>query len=218
MPQLCVSRSDLSRPILSRPILSRPTSFIAILCLALGACASGQESYINLEVQVSDLPVLQAHSKDPSDVLAASLGTVVQDREVCCGKDSALDDSLQRADPASLPDVAAKLQGRQLLGDGRPIMVTAKFIAPDAINSYLLLETLRQKHALLMQWKSHLYVCYGVTYRKDYDANGNVTYTILTFRLIDTRYSDARREVVFDRETDDWSKVQGVLWVGVEGP
>jgi hypothetical protein len=203
MPQLCVARFGLRRAI----------HFLAILSLALGACAYGQESYVNLEVHVSDLPTLQAQSKEPSDVLVASLGTILQDREVCCGKDSALDDSLQRADPASLPDVATKLQGRQLLSDGRPIMVTAKYIAPDALNAYLLLETLQEKHALLMQWRSHLYVCYGVTYRKDYDANGAVMYTIVTFRLIDTRYSDARREVVFNRETDDWTKVQGVLWV-----
>jgi hypothetical protein len=203
MLRLCVSRLGFRRA----------SHFIAIVSLALGACAYGQESYINLEVHVSDLPTLPAHSKEPSDVLVTSLGTILQDREVCCGKDSALDDSLQRADPASLPDIAAKLQGRQLLSDGRPIMVTAKYIAPDALNAYLLLETLQEKHALLMQWRSHFYVCYGVTYRKDYDANGAVTYTILTFRLIDTRYSDARREVVFDRATDDWTKVQGVLWV-----
>ena len=203
MPQLCVPRSAFPRVI----------KFIALSCLALGACASGQESYINLEVHVSDLPTLRASSKERSDVLLSSLGTILQDREVCCGKDSALEDSLQRADPASLPDIAAKLQGRHLLSDGRPIMVTAKYIAPDALNSYLLLETLQQKHPILMQWRSHLYVCYGVTYRKDYDTDGNVMYTILTFRLIDTRYSDARREVVFNRETDDWTKVHGVVWV-----
>ena len=203
MPKLCVSRSASPRPI----------QFIAIWCLALGASAHGQESYINLEIHVSGLPTLQASSKEPSAVLLASLDTIVQDREVCCGKDSALEDSAQRADPASLPDIAAKLQGRHLLSDGRPIMVTAKYIAPDALNSYLLLETLQQKHPMLMQWRSHLYVCYGVTYRKDYDADGSVMYTILTFRLIDTRYSDARREVVFNRETDDWTKVQGMLWI-----
>src|SRR5580698_9733736 len=159
MPQLCVSRSAFPRAL----------QFVAISCLALGACAYGQESYINLEVHVSDLRPLQAHSKEPSDVLVASLGIILPDQEVCCGKDSGLDDSVQQADPASLPDVAAKLQGRHLLSDGRPIMVTAKYIAPDALNSYLLLETLQQRHAMLMQWRSHLYVCYGVTYRKDYD-------------------------------------------------
>jgi len=101
------------------------------------------------------------------------------------------------------------------LSDGRPIAVTAQYIAPDAVNGYLLIEALQQKHALLMSWQSHLYVCYGVTYRKDYDAGGEVMDPILTFLLIDTRYSDSRREVVFNRETDDWKKVQGLLWVAV---
>lgn len=203
MLRLCASRSAFPRAI----------QFIAISCLALGACAYGQHTYSPDGVRVVDLPKLTARSHDASDVLLTSLETIVQNPEVCCGKDSALADSAQRSDPATLQDVAAKLQGRHLLSDGRPIMVTAKYIAPDAINGYLLLETLLQKHAMLMQWRSHVYVCYGVTYRKDYDANGAVMYTILTFRLLDTRYSDSRREVVFDREMDDWNKVQGVLWI-----
>jgi hypothetical protein len=49
---------------------------------------------------------------------------------------------------------------------------------------------------------------------EDYDpdsASGvdNVTQLL----LIDTRYSDARRNVEFDRQTDDWGKVEGVVWM-----
>ena len=36
------------------------------------------------------------------------------------------------------------------------------------------------------------------------------------FLLLDTRYSDSRRKVVFNRETDDWSKVQGMLRVTIQ--
>jgi hypothetical protein len=206
MPKLCFSGSACLRTI----------NHIAILCLALCSCAHGQQSYPSLEeVHVSNVPKLMARSHDPLDVLLTSLDTVLHDREVCCGTDSALEDSAQRADPASMEDIAAKLRGRHLLSDGRPIMVTAQYVPPDAINGYLLIETLQQKHALLMSWQSHLYVCYGVTYRKDSDTNGGVMDTILTFQLIDTRYSDSRREVVFNRETDDWKKVQGLLWVAV---
>jgi hypothetical protein len=53
-----------------------------------------------------------------------------------------------------------------------------------------------------------------VKYRQDYDPNTGVeTNTILKFLLLDTRYSDSRRSLVFDRESDDWAKVQGVVWV-----
>jgi hypothetical protein len=33
--------------------------------------------------------------------------------------------------------------------------------------------------------------------------------------LLDTRYSGSRRAVTFNRETDDWSKVQGMLRLAV---
>jgi len=152
-------------------------------------------------------------------VLLTSLDTVLHNRDVCCGKDSALVDSAEKADPSSLKDVAAKLQGRQLLGDGRPIMVTAQFIELADINSGLLITTLREKHAMLFEWNSHLYVCYGVSYRRDFDyTSGTETDTVQKFLLLDTRYSDSRRQTIFDRATDDSSKVQGMLWVSVSQP
>jgi len=186
----------------------------AVLCLVFSGSAQGQHTYNPDGVRVSDLPKLMARTSEPSDVLMTSLDTILHDRGVCCGKDSALEDSAQRADPASLQDIAAKLQGRHLLSDGRPIMVTAQYIAPDAIYGYGLIETLRQKHAMLMLWNSHLYVLYGVNYVEDYDPDSATgTDNVTKLLLIDTRYSDARRNVEFNRQTDDWSKVQGVLWV-----
>ena len=185
----------------------------SLLLIVLSRLALGQASYPSLEVHISDLPTLKARTKDPSDVLLTSFDIILRDREICCGKDSALADSVEKADPTSLKDIAGKLQGRQLLSDGRPIMVTAQYLAPDAIGADALINTLQAKHALLMEWNSHMYVCYGVTYRKDYAEDGAMIDTIQTFLLLDTRYSDSRREVVFNRETDDWKKVQGMLWV-----
>lgn len=179
---------------------------LAVACLAYG------QSYPNQEVRVSGLWVLMARSHEPSDVLLTSLDIMLHDRSVCCGKDSALEDSAERADPLSLKDVASKLQGRHLLSDGRPIMITAEYFEPAAISSGMLIGTLHDNHALLLEWKSHVYVCYGVTYTKDYDPNtGTELDTINKFLLLDPRYADSRREVVFHRETDDWSKVQGML-------
>ena len=214
MSRLSVPRSAFGGAFLST-FLSM-TMGVSILSLALHGFAHGQHTYNPDGVRVSGLPKLMARTSEPSDVLMTSLDTVLHDREVCCGKDSALEDSAQRADPASLPDIAAKLQGRHLLSDGRPIMVTAQYVAPEAINASLLIETLLQKHAMLMMWKSHLYVLCGLSYVEDYDpkrATGldNVTKLL----LIDTRYSDARRNVEFDRQTEDWSKVQGVIWLGI---
>lgn len=191
------------------------SSRIIGLCLALACLAFGQITYPSLqEVRVDGLASLMARTHDPSDVLLTSLDTIFHDREMCCGKDSALEDSALRADPKSLKDIATKLQGRHLLSDGRPIMVRAEYIEPDKLNGGLLIATLRNKRALLLGWDSRLYVCYGVKYRQDYDPNTGVeTNTILKFLLLDTRYSDSRRSLVFDRESDNWAKVQGVVWM-----
>jgi hypothetical protein len=192
----------------------RATMNVAILSLVLNGSAQGQHTYNPDGIRVNDLPKLMARTSEPSDVLMTSLDIILHNREVCCGKDSALEDSVQRADPASLQDIAAKLQGRHLLSDGRPIMVTAQYIAPDAIYGYGLIDTLQKKHAMLLMWKSHLYVLYGAAYVEDYDPDrATGTDNVTKLLLIDTRYSDARRNVEFDRQTDDWSKVQGVVWV-----
>jgi hypothetical protein len=39
-----------------------------------------------------------------------------------------------------------------------------------------------------------------------------------TLSLIDTRYSDERRYVSFNRQTDDWGKLTGLLTLTITGP
>jgi hypothetical protein len=89
-------------------------------CLAVCCFAPAQVAYQELEVRVHDLPLLTERSRHASDVLATSLEIVFHDKQICCGKDSALEDSVQSSDPKSLKDTAGKLQGRHLLSDGRP--------------------------------------------------------------------------------------------------
>jgi len=170
--------------------------------------------YTDLEVRVSGLPSLMARSHDPADVLATSLDTILHDRSICCGRNSALQDSVERADPLSLKDVASKLQGRHLLSDGRPITVTAEFWPLEAVDALRILNALKSKRALLIVWDSHLYVIDGMIYRWVQYSADNGPYTVIRkLRLLDTRYSDSQREVEFNRETDDPGKVQGCLTV-----
>ena len=185
---------------------------LTIICLAQAG------TYVAIqEVRVSGLPVLVARSHQPTDVLLTSLTTIVHDQSVCCGRDSALTDDAERADPLSLKDVAKRLQGRHLLSDGRPIIVTAEYFDPATVNANILINTLHDQHAMLFEWNSHMYLCHGVTYRRDYDPDtGAVLNSILKFHLLDTRYSDSRQIKIFDRGTDDWSKVQGVMRLTVK--
>ena len=187
--------------------------YFALCCFGYGQVLNQDQ-----EIQVHDLPSLMARSHDRSEVLLTSLDTVFHDREICCGKDAALEDSAGASDPRSLKDVASKLQGRHLLSDGRPVMVTATYLTPDAVNSGLLVTWFLNQHAALMQWNSHIYVVHGIVYM--WIASGDATSGSMTqmtvihkFLLWDTRYSDSRREVVFNRDSDDLSKVQGFLFV-----
>jgi hypothetical protein len=182
--------------------------------------AHGQVLNQDQEIEVHNLPALMARSPHSPDVLLTSLDTVFHDKDICCGGDSALGDSAQAADPKSLKDVASKLDGRHLLGDGRPIKVRTEYLTADQINSSVLIAAILNQHALLMEWNAHVYVVHGVVYRwvavgggPDSGVSaGTVIHKIL---LWDTRYSDSRREVVFDRATEDLSKVQGMLFLQV---
>ena len=186
--------------------------FLVVACLTV-ICLTQAGTYVSIqEVRVSGLPVLIAPSHQPMDVLRTSLATIILDKNICCVEESALRDSFERADPPSLKDAAEKLQERHLLSDGRSIMVTAEYLDSATVNASTLITTLRDHHATLFEWNSHMYVCNGVTYRKDYDpVTGAQMNIILKFHLLDTRYSDSRRKIVFDRATDDWSEVQGLI-------
>lgn len=193
--------------------------FLSNLLIILCLLCFGHAQILNqdTELEAHDLPFLMARTPHASDVLLTSLDTVIHDRDICCGRDSALEDSSQAADPGSLKDVATKLDGRHLLGDGRPIQVTAEYFSPDTLNSGYLLAMIKSQHPPIMQWNSHLYVVHGIVYLwVEYgssDSPGPTEVVIHKFLLWDTRYSDSRREVVFNRDTDDMSKVQGFLFV-----
>jgi hypothetical protein len=187
-----------------------------LVCCFVPCPVFGQGWYAfhpNEEVRVPQLPAVKAKSDDPSDVLLTSLDLVFHDKSICCGRDSALEDRALAANPLSLKEIASRLEGRQLLSDGRPIQVMADFL-PAGANvdaSYWILSNLREKHAMLMVWGSHLYVLYGAMFDETAYGDGTSLSVIHKLLLLDTRYSDSRREVVFNRDTDDWEKVQGML-------
>jgi hypothetical protein len=195
-----------------------PASVVAS-CLALSYFASAQVAYPEQEIRVRDLPSLTARSTHAPDALATSLEMIFNKKEVCCGKDSALEDSVQSSDPKSLKDIANKLQGRHLLSDGRPITVTTEYLTPDQVSAGHLIAMLRDQRPALMMWNSHLYVLYGASYVEtdDYSTN-QIAYAVHKFLLQDVRFSDARRQVSFDRLTEDPTKVQGLLFLQSAGP
>lgn len=196
----------------------------AYLLVLVSCCAFGQQNprgwqayHPNEEVRVPQLPALMARSHDASDVLLTSLDIVFHDHSICCGRDSALEDRALAADPVSLKEIASKIAGRQLLNDGRPIQITADLLpaVPGIDISLRIVSALRDKHPMLMVWNSHLYALYGAVFDEVANDDGSSAFMIHKLFLLDARYSGARREVIFNRDTDDWSKVAGVLLLTV---
>lgn len=194
-----------------------------VACLVLGSMATvpafsqDTPSYVfhpNQEVHVANLPALTAISANKSAVLAAALETILQDKAVCCGKNSALEDTVL-SPPPSLKDLGAKLQGKHVLSDGRSVMVSAEFVPQSSITPDLMISVLRDQHPLLIQWKSHFYVLYGAIFDETVYADGQRQFAVRKLLLLDPRFSDQRREVEFNRQTDDWAKVEGLLTLAV---
>lgn len=181
---------------------------------AFGQDTPGYVFYPNQDVRVTDLPAITATSANKSAVLAAGLETILQDKAVCCGKDSVFEDTVLST-PLSLKELSSKLQGKHVLSDGRSIMVSADYTPQSAITPDLMIGALRDQHALLMIWKSHLYVFYGVLFDETIFASGQRQFAVRELFLLDPRFSDQRRDIEFKRESDDWEKVDGLLTLEV---
>jgi hypothetical protein len=196
------------------------SSLILVFCLAVPGLAQDQVQdtcYLfspNAEARVTNLPSLTAPSKDPSAVTATAVEIVLRDQTLCCGTDSALGDTVL-SDPRTLKELSTKLQGRHLLSDGRPIMVNAEYAPEISINSGSIVGALKDQRASLFEWKSHVYVLYGAIFGETRCQSGARQYSIVKLLLLDPRFSDQRREAVFNRATDDLGKVQGLLSLSV---
>jgi len=203
----------------NRVVFSPAPVLLASLVLALiasvSANAQGGQGYAfhpNQEVRVRGLSSSSAPSSNASAVLAAALEIVLHHKAVCCGKNSALEDIVLSA-PPSLRELSSKLQGAHILSDGRSVMVNADYVSQGATTPDLIISLLLDQHAPLLDWKSHVYVLYGAVFDETRYDDGRRQYGIKRLLLRDPRFSDQRGEVVFNRETDNWGDVQGLLTV-----
>ncbi len=174
---------------------------------------------VNQELRVGGLPLRAASSSDPAAVLVAALETIFHDPGVCCGENSALHDAAHSVDPFSFKELSTRIQGRYVLDDGRRIIVAADYLPPSSINPYQIVASLVKNQALLVEWKSHLYVLYGAVFdeiRGRTPETGQVL-AIHKLFLLDARFSDARRETSLDREGNSQTDLQGLLILRV-GP
>ena len=160
------------------------------------------------------MPTVAADSSSKSAAFAASIATELMERDVCCGRNSALEDQVTGAKGLSLKELGEKLRGKHYLDDGLPIFITDQYWSGVSVNPEAIIGTLKAQRPLLMDWNGRLYVLYGVVYDENLCTDGAL-HSIHTLLLVDARFSDHRRYVTFDRQTDDWGKVSGLLALAV---
>lgn len=193
-----------------------------LLAIVISCCvsANGQDDgdgcvfHPNQEVRVVSLPSVVADSPSESAAFAASIATELMERDVCCGRNSALEDQVTGAKGLSLKELGEKLRGKHYLDDGLPIFITDQYWSGASVNPEGIIGTLKVQRPLLMDWNGHLYVLYGAVFDENL-CTDEALHSIHTLLLIDTRFSDHRRYVTFDRQTDDWGKVSGLLALAV---
>jgi hypothetical protein len=198
---------------------------LAVLFIAIVFCCADANSQSercpydvflpNQEVRVASLPSTVAASTSESDVLAASVATAVLERDICCGRNSALEN---RVSSARLPlkELGEKLQGSAYLDDGSPIVVTDQYWSGASVKPEDILSSLMAQRPLLMDWSGHLYVLYGAVFDEYRYSKTNIReHVIRTLLLIDTRFSDRQRFVSFDMQKEDRGKVTGLLAMAI---
>ena len=198
---------------MNRPYLNAKTLVACLVLVCMATVSAFAQFLPNQEVRVANLPLLTAPSAEASAVLATALETILPDRDVCCGKDSGLEDSVLSA-PSSLKELGAKLQGRHVLGDGLSVVVRAEYFPKSSLDPSLVITTLMDQQPMLLKWKSHIYVLYGATYDETRTYWGS-QFVIHKLWLLDPRYSNQRRETELNAETGDLTKIQGILALSV---
>lgn len=198
----------------------RLQSHLSISLLIIAVCGtnalaqSPTQGYVlhpHQEVQVASLPSIVADSTADTDVLAASLATAVMDPQICCGRKSALEDQVATISHSSLKELGQKIRGKHYLYSGTSVVITDEYWPGAGVNAEQLIATLQAQRPLLMLWNNHVYVLYGAVFNEYVYDDGTSTHVIEKLLLLDTRFDDDRRNVTFDRQTDDWNNVAGLL-------
>jgi len=177
--------------------------------------AEGYTFHPNQVIQVASLPSVVADSTADADVLTASVASAVMDPDVCCDRKSALVDQLGSVTTSSLQAVGEELRGKHYLDSGASIVISDQFWAGAAIHAEEIIATLAAQRPLMMVWKGHLYVVSGAIFDEYLYYSGANMCVIHKLLLVDTRFSGKRRHVTFDRQTDDWSNVSGLLSLAI---
>jgi hypothetical protein len=191
-------------------------------CLLLFQRLSGQDNpndyptvHPNQRIEISHLAPVSSVDKDSPSTARAALVTVLSAGKIQCDRDSAFERIADANSRESLATLATKISGATCLVDGRKSSMAVNFVSNANIQGNGIVASLKQGMPLLMEWRSTLYVLYGVVYDERIYSSGRQDNFIREFLLIDPRYSDRQQLATFDRGKDNFTEVTGIASVSL---
>jgi hypothetical protein len=123
------------------------------------------------------------------------------------------------AETASFEQLAHFIDDDYLFDDQRKLRLENRFLAGASAAPDFLIMSMRQQHPLLLIWKKHPYILYGVQYDEFIKPNANRMFIIQKMSLADPlAMTRDHRFVVFDRSVDDASDIDGIMDIVVLPP
>ena len=117
---------------------------------------------------------------------------------------------------APLEQLSKVVTGEYVLDDGSKMRLEARYTvgAPANLDSIIL--SLRSRRPVLLVWKGHAYVLYGVVYDEYVSPTGHRIFDIRELKLVDPFYDDDERRLVsFVRDRDDVADIGGTFEVSM---
>ncbi len=198
----------------------KPLAFTIVFAVFLSGSSRAQDVPIegevvhpNLRITVPNLPALTAVDQSGTAVAKAGLDIIFSAAKLKCEGSFHLESVMDGYAGPRLRTLTRQIASAPCTVDGRAARVTAWFVPNGEIQADSLIVPLAEGYPLLLRWKDVLYVLYGVVYDEHLRYNGSRDNVIRELLLIDPRYSDERRLVVFRRDKDDFTQVEGIAGI-----
>jgi hypothetical protein len=188
------------------------TLFAALLVCSLAAPPTIDSETIHPNQRIT-VSVADTYALDSSNtaVANAALGIVLSSSNLKCEAGSQLQSIIESYAQSALEALSKKISGTTCLKNGAVEHLETAFMPNGAIRPEQIISPLIEGDPLLLKWKGTFFVLYGVVYDEHVHRSGGRNNVIRELLLIDPRYQDNRRFVVFDREKNNFGEVEGMV-------
>jgi hypothetical protein len=113
--------------------------------------------------------------------------------------------------PGNSEDLAKQISHDYVLPSGQKFALDAKFILGAPTQPDSLIASIRQNRPLLLMWENRAYLLIGLTYDEYIAESGNKLFVITEMQLFDPLREEGKRKVIFSRDQNNPTDINGVL-------